>query len=243
VAEDVLDLDGGVEGEIRPLGMEGGGDAQGMGGAVEEVRIAEADVAGAGRNLAADVGEDDMERDHAKGALVEGDDGAMAAEVLAAATGLGGASGEPLAVDDERGVAVKRGQGGAVRREEGEAGERDEIGGRAAFDDVEKGLFEFAAKDGGNAELTEKLRVEWGVEAVGNEGGTRVEFACPENEGNGRAGGRMHGQVKGLEIGVTEGFGRERGDGSAGGDDVVASGAQPGGGGGQAEGLAAEVIG
>ena len=64
-------------------------DALGVGGAVEEIGIAEGDVPGAGFDLAADVLHHDVALDDAEGPLVNGDDGAMAAEMFAAAAGFG----------------------------------------------------------------------------------------------------------------------------------------------------------
>ena len=60
-----------------------------MGGTIEEVGIAEGDVLGAGRDLARDVLQHDVRLHDEEPAAVDRDDRAVAAEMLAAAAGLG----------------------------------------------------------------------------------------------------------------------------------------------------------
>ena len=62
VAEDVLDLDGAIERQLRPAFVHGGDDAPGVLRPVEEVGIPEGDVPGTAGDEALDVGEDDVLR-------------------------------------------------------------------------------------------------------------------------------------------------------------------------------------
>ena len=86
---EVLDLDGRVVGDLGEFGMERFYDPHGMGGAVEEIGIAEGDVARACRDLLPDVGEHHVALHHAKLSLVDGHHRAVPAQMLAAAAGLG----------------------------------------------------------------------------------------------------------------------------------------------------------
>ena len=75
-------------------------------------------MSGAGRDLAGDVGEHDVGRHDAELPLVHRDDRAMAAQVLAAAAGLGGPDDSPRAVRHvKRGVSIQREQPAAIRNE------------------------------------------------------------------------------------------------------------------------------
>ena len=93
----MFNFDGGVVGELRMLGVKGFDDARGVGDAVKKIGITEGDVFGAGLHLLANVRQDDFLRDDAKLAVVNRDDGAMAAEVFAAARGFGVTGGAMLA--------------------------------------------------------------------------------------------------------------------------------------------------
>ena len=64
-------------------------NASGVGDAIEEIGIAEGDVLRACCDLLTNVGENYVERDYAELALINGHDGAMAAEMFAAAGGFG----------------------------------------------------------------------------------------------------------------------------------------------------------
>lgn len=110
VEQEVFDFDGGVVGEAGEFAGEAFDDAAGVGGAVEEVGVAEGDVGGSGGGLVVDVGEDGVFTDDAEGSVVDGDDRAVAAEVLAAAGGFGVAGEAGPFGGDEAGVA--RGAGG-----------------------------------------------------------------------------------------------------------------------------------
>src|SRR5581483_4005048 len=116
VAEDVLDLGGAVEGQLRPVLVDGGHHPEGMVRAVEEVGIAEGDVPGSGLDLGLDVGEDDVLGDDAEPPVVDHRDGAVPAPVYAAPAGLDVAGGALLAADGQPGVAPERRQAGPVGR-------------------------------------------------------------------------------------------------------------------------------
>ena len=103
--EQVLDLDGHVVREVRPLGMNRVHDRHRVADAVEEIGIAERDVAGASGDLAAHVRQHHLNRHDAKPAVVHRHDRAVPAGVLAAATGLRVAHHLRLPADAQGGIA------------------------------------------------------------------------------------------------------------------------------------------
>ncbi len=88
MGDQVLDLRGEVEGELRHLRVELTRQPERMRGAVQKIGIAEGDVCGARRHLLADVREDDVARHREEPAAVHGRDRAVAAEMPAAAARL-----------------------------------------------------------------------------------------------------------------------------------------------------------
>src|SRR5262249_38647720 len=92
LAEQGLDLRRDVARDGRGDGCERrvkrGSDVGGVGGAVQEVGIAERDVSGAGVDELADVGHDALAIDDEEAPAVHGRDRAVTAVMLAAATGL-----------------------------------------------------------------------------------------------------------------------------------------------------------
>ena len=86
---EMLDLDGRVVGDFGKFGMERFHDPHGVGGTVEEIGIAEGDVARARRDLLPDVFEHHLALHHAKLSLVHRNHGTVPAQMLAAAAGLG----------------------------------------------------------------------------------------------------------------------------------------------------------
>src|SRR5258708_39707431 len=93
-----------------------------MGDAIEQIGIAEGDVLCSGSDLLANVGENILERDNAKLASVNRDDGTMSAEMFAAARCLSVADGAVFAAGhDDVGVVAQRGKIGAVGNFESEA--------------------------------------------------------------------------------------------------------------------------
>ena len=86
VANQVLDLDRDVVAQLRMLRVQRAHQRQRVTGSVQEVRVAERDVARAGAHLAADVLEHDGARDDAEPPAVDGHDRTVPAGVPAAAT-------------------------------------------------------------------------------------------------------------------------------------------------------------
>ena len=93
-------------------------DGHRVAGAVEEIGIAEGDVLRAGGDLAANVFEHDIGLHDAKHAAVDGYDGAVAAEMLAAARRFGVAHTARAGLGAKVGVGAERRQAGAVGDEE-----------------------------------------------------------------------------------------------------------------------------
>ena len=87
--QEVLNLGGEVERERRELGARRPQDREGVARAVQEVRIAEGQMRGAGGDLVADVGQHDLARHDEEAAAVHRRDRTMPAEVQAAAARLG----------------------------------------------------------------------------------------------------------------------------------------------------------
>ena len=86
---EMFDLDGRVVGDVGEFGVERFHDAHGVRGAVEEIGIAEGDVARARGDLLPDILEHHLALHHAKLSLVHRDHGTVPAQMLAAAAGLG----------------------------------------------------------------------------------------------------------------------------------------------------------
>ena len=111
--QDVLDLRGEVVGHVGILVVERLGHATRVARAVQEVRIGEADVACAGGNLGAHVGQDGLGRHGEEAAAVDRNHGAVAAEVQTPTAGLDRAGDDRASVLDVAGVS---GEGGSMAR-------------------------------------------------------------------------------------------------------------------------------
>jgi hypothetical protein len=83
VPAQVLDFDRDVVAQLRKFCVEPGDDSQRMSWRVEEIRISEGDVLGAGSYLLTDVIEHRIGLDDPEPAAVDGYDRAMSAQVLA----------------------------------------------------------------------------------------------------------------------------------------------------------------
>src|SRR5205085_7613493 len=88
VPQEMLDFDGHVVGQLWKSPVEGFDDAHGVARSVEKVRIAKRDVARPGADLLCDVLQHHLRLDDAEYTLVHRWNGAVAAQVLAAARGL-----------------------------------------------------------------------------------------------------------------------------------------------------------
>src|SRR5450755_241374 len=106
--QEVLNLDGGVECKLRELLVQGARDAHSMRGTVEEVRVAESNVARTSFDLRADTGQHDLKRDREEASVIDRRDGTVQAGMLAAACGLGVAHYVPLVSPLQARVAWKR---------------------------------------------------------------------------------------------------------------------------------------
>ena len=84
----MFDFDGDVVGQMRMVSVKSFDDASGVGDAVEEIGIAEGDVSRASRDLLTNVCENNVERDYAELALINGNDRAMSTEMFATAGGF-----------------------------------------------------------------------------------------------------------------------------------------------------------
>ena len=87
VAQEVLDLDGGVEGQVRMAVMQPGHDPAGMVRCVEEVGVGEADMAGPGGHQLVDVGQDGVLGHRTDPPVVDDRDRAVPTAVRAASAG------------------------------------------------------------------------------------------------------------------------------------------------------------
>ena len=120
--EDVLHLDGQVEGQVGKRSVRLSQDVHRVAGGVEEVGIAEGDVARTHADQSRDVGHDVVESGHPVAAVVNRRDRTMAAAVPASMAGLDVAGQPGLAVDLQTGVvsrAPAADDGPAVRRSSG----------------------------------------------------------------------------------------------------------------------------
>ena len=248
VLQQVLDLDGDVEAEAGVAAGEDAQQGEGVGHGVEEVGVAECDVAGAELDLGVDVGQDDIGRDEAQPAAVGGREGAVRAAMGAAAAGLD-VAGEPLlsgppqgpwplagttvarAYSAEGGQARAIGQGHRGAGKEGGAAEASDVRelrraaglghGRAVGDDTGQSISE-----GDEGALV--LAADGGAEgaAVAQ---VEVEFGgveAVEDEGE-------FGAARSQALGEAQG---EAGGGVHGGRDGDEVGVVEGGGGGRLDG-------
>ena len=105
--EQVLDLDGRVEGDLRPACVQLAGDPQGMRRAVQEVGIAERHMARAGGDLLLDVAQHRLARDGDEAAAIHRHDRTMPAQVLAPARRLDGGDEALLSTYVQTGVMLE----------------------------------------------------------------------------------------------------------------------------------------
>ncbi len=117
----MLDLDGDIVGDFRKLAMQGLDDANCVRGPVEEVRIAERDVPGAGRDLLADVGQNDIRLHNAEGPLIHRDHRTMPAQMLTPARCFRVAGDTLFGAGAELGILTQSRQAGAIRWQETES--------------------------------------------------------------------------------------------------------------------------
>src|SRR5690348_5906142 len=109
--------------------------------------------------------------------------------------------------------------------------------------EMEQAFFEFAAKNCLDAESAEPGLVHGRIEAVKANMRRGIDAMDGGKKFDGEASGRMHGNVKGNERRAADDFFAERLAGEVEANDFVAARAKPCGGRGQAEWLAAKLIG
>src|SRR5437867_3126904 len=107
----MLDLNRNVVSECRIFSVQRIYQRQGMSNAVEKIWIAKGDMFSANLNLVSDVGQDDLTLHYAELPLINGNDGAMTAEMFAASTGFRIAHGMRLPIAQLKvSVVNQRGQ-------------------------------------------------------------------------------------------------------------------------------------
>ena len=106
VTQEVLDLDGGIEGQVRVAAMHRGDDPAGMMGCVEEVGVGEADMAGPGGHQLVDVGQDRVLGYGTDPPVVDDRDRAVPTAVRAASAGGHRTDRSLVAGDGQAGVAA-----------------------------------------------------------------------------------------------------------------------------------------
>src|ERR1700687_4319114 len=112
----MFDLDGHIVGDLRKLAMKRLDQFRRVANAIEKVRVAKRNMLRAGGHLLADVLEHNFAAHNSKDAFVHRHDGAVAAEMFAAAAGFRGADDSIAnARDHEVRVLLKRRHPRAVR--------------------------------------------------------------------------------------------------------------------------------
>jgi hypothetical protein len=185
VLQQVLDLDGHVVGDAGALASEALDDRLCVTDAVEEVRIAESDVAGAGGDLCACVGENDLRRDDPEAAVIDRHDRAMPAAVFAAAARLGVTGDALFTARLQAGVSRQRRQAGSIRDLEDQPRDALSIrirrgwrqGGGCSPGCFHQRCLVLTTQDFIDTARPEQFGIERGVETVGNETHVRVQSA------------------------------------------------------------------
>ena len=127
VIDDVLNFDGGIEGDVGECCVQGARQPEAMGGTVKEVRVAERNMGCAFSDLLPDVLHHYVCRNDAELPLVHRDHGAVPAQVLAAPAALGkpGYAGRSVR-QHQVGVAGELRQAAAVRHHERDPAQADD---------------------------------------------------------------------------------------------------------------------
>ena len=254
MAKQVLDLDRDVVAQGRVLLVERPDDRDRVADAVPEIRIAERDVRGARRDLAAHVLEHHLARHHPEPALVDRHDRTMTAEMLAATRRLGVADVMDCAVRNvEMGVALERRQPATVGRHEAQAivgdqgwrGGNSRAGPRAGDlrGQSDQSLLELPADHELDAQASQVLAVHRRIETVGGIARAGMSGAHHGQRARRDPGGGVHRQVEGDQVRGPHPLEIQLLDREIEAVDLEAGLAQPRGGGCQAEGLAAHVVG
>ena len=248
--QNVFDLDGHVVGQVREFRMQRPNQTHGVAGPVEEIRVAEGDMARPRRHLVADVCQDHAGVHHAEAPAVDGHHRTVPAEMLAPAAGFRIAGRQPVAFG-RRHVSVtgQIGQATAVGHAKPQlgVGNRRPAWGLCAVIHEPAGErrqlpFELAAEDGADPEPPEKLLVQRRVQAVATDMRRRIEADDPRDELRGQARRRVHGKVEGDQARFPDRPFIEAFHGQVDARHFCALVCEPSRGRGQAEGLMAQIV-
>ncbi len=130
MAQDVLHLGRAVEGQVWMTLVHGSHDPTSVERGVEEVRVGEGHMAGAGLHQLVDIGHDRSHVHRAHAAVVHDRNRTVPAPVRATSTGLDGSDQALLAVDGESGIPVQGRQqvsGGHPRLDSGQLNRRARV--------------------------------------------------------------------------------------------------------------------
>ncbi len=256
VLEQVLDLNSHVIAEVRESPMQRLDYGDGMCRSVEEVRIPEDDVLGTCLNLPADVLEDHLPLHHPKAPAVDGHDRAVPAQVLAATRGLDVAADFVTAAGQlQAGVVGKRRQPCPIGYFEALARQGDQRQsltsiagpGPAQFAHLlgqgDERLLELPADDRVDAQAPKEALVHRRVQPVDAQVRPGVDGPHARDHLCGNAGGSVHGDVEGDDIGGDERRLLQRLHGQIHAGDVDAGFAEPGGRRGEPERLMSKLVG
>ncbi len=179
-------------------------------GSVKEVRIAEGNMLRSRLDLLANVGQHHIALNHTKFSFVNRDYGAMPAQVLAPAAGLG-ISGELLLAvrQHEFRILGKIGQPLSARSEKRQPVVRNLQSGlrlritMQAFGKRQQTSFKFAADDGVHAERVEMVRIQWRVKPIGANMRSRIQLPQARYSVRRDSRGSVHRQMKCDQVGPT----------------------------------------
>ncbi len=122
----MFDFNGYIVGEFGKFAVQRFDQRDGMANSIEKIRIAKCNVLSARRDLLADVGENNFPIHDAKNAVIDGNNRAMTAQMLATAAGLGVTHGTVLpGRQNEMRVRAQRRQASAIGNLEAQSLQRN----------------------------------------------------------------------------------------------------------------------
>ena len=221
VIDEVLDLDGGIEGDVGECFVQRARQPEGMGGTIEEVRVAEGNMGCPFSDLLPDVCHHHVYRDDTELSLVHRDHRAVPAQVLAAPAALGKPGDAGRSVRQHQvGVAGELWQTTAVRHLERDPAQADDrlalghcrssrrIGPESPAKGNQRGL-QLPAQHGAHAQSAQQRLIHGGVEPVDAEVGLRGESFDVGQGLHRDAGGGMHAHIKRHQARILQDFGIE----------------------------------
>ena len=251
ISHDVLDLDGGSQVSSGKAACTARATRSAWVGPLMKSGFTERDMPRAHRDLLCDVGDDHVDRDDAEPALVDGDDRAVPAQVLAPARRLrepqraGGPVGH-----QETGVALQRRQGvalGGAERDLPRTVDHPEGGmrrlGPHALGEREDVRLVLASDDGVHAEPAQSPGVHRRIQTVRAQRRVRRHGADLRQHLECDPGCGVHGKIDPHHAGFGECLGGQALDGQIAASDVEPRVVQPARGLGEAERLATQLVG